>query len=294
MGIGANINFQGSKERQHAVSGPIPPARVQEMYRVAMRNAQEAPDVGGTLPGYERLTGGDYERLEEKLPETALRRTGEQQAIAEKNFMETMRRIGMGDDPSAFKLQEETIGRTFGNQRADILSNAAAQRYGLQSQEMGEYNVGMERRRQSERDFWLDKMRTFYLGTGQTSESIGKSQAYGGGGGGEVGCTFIFTATYGEVPLAVRAYRDKATTVRNRRGYYWFSDKVLPLMKKHKWIKRLMKLIMTGPMTSYGKWFYGLNKIGFIFLPVTAFWMRLFHVLGYRKPYQRVGTKEVV
>ena len=89
-------------------------------------------------------------------------------------------------------------------------------------------------------------------------------------------------------------YRDSHTTVRNRRGYYWFADRTVPLMKRCKWFKTVMKLIMIDPMTSYGKYYYRLSKVGVIFTPLAAAWLLLFDLLGRRPPYRRRGTKEVV
>ncbi|HAX95802.1 MAG TPA: hypothetical protein DCY35_04670 [Prolixibacteraceae bacterium] len=107
-------------------------------------------------------------------------------------------------------------------------------------------------------------------------------------------CSFCFTAIQGQPHPVVRAYRDKHTTIRNRRGYYWFSDRVVPMMEKHYVIKLIIKLLMTSPMTSYGKYRYGYNKIGALFAPLTAMWLCIFNILGIRKPYRRRGTMEVV
>ena len=107
-------------------------------------------------------------------------------------------------------------------------------------------------------------------------------------------CSFIFTATYGEPHWVVRKYRDKYTTIRNRRGYYWFSDRVVPLMAKHSLFKRFMKMVMTAPMTSYGKYRYKVDKKGIIFAPLVQAWLALFFILGCRPPYRRRGTDEIV
>ena len=128
-----------------------------------------------------------------------------------------------------------------------------------------------------------------------TVEAFARGQGGGGGGSGtSFGCGFIFAATYGTPHMVVRMYRDTHTTLRNRRGYYWFSDRIVPLMHRHKWFKMLMKLTMTEPMTSYGKYYYGFNRLGALFAPLTAAWLLVFDTLGHRPPYTRRGTKEVV
>lgn len=108
-------------------------------------------------------------------------------------------------------------------------------------------------------------------------------------------CCFIFIAAHGGIlhPV-VRWYRDKYMTVRNRRGYYWLADRLVPQMKKRKWLMRLVQIFMVNPMTSYGKYRCGYNKIGAIFAPVSAAWQGIFTLLGCRKSYRRRGSQEVV
>jgi len=107
-------------------------------------------------------------------------------------------------------------------------------------------------------------------------------------------CCFIFIAGHGFLHPIVRKYRDEHMTKRNRRGYYWLSDRLVPLMKKSKAVRAIVKLVMIDPMTSYGKHYYGINQIGVVFAPVASFWLRLFTLLGFRKPYTRRGTQETV
>lgn len=107
------------------------------------------------------------------------------------------------------------------------------------------------------------------------------------------GCCFIFIEADALSPV-VRRYRDEHMTVRNRRGYCWLADRLVPRMRRHKWVKWLVKRCMTDPMTSYGKWVYGENRIGILFAPITYAWLGLFSVLGFRPPYTRIGTQEVV
>jgi len=70
------------------------------------------------------------------------------------------------------------------------------------------------------------------------------------------GCCFIMLeARYGNGTMdeVVRRYRDEYMTDRNRRG---------------------------DPLVSYGKYYYGQNKLGVVFSPVKNFWMKVFNVVG--------------
>lgn len=138
-------------------------------------------------------------------------------------------------------------------------------------------------------------------GTGMGTASTGSAttQAAAVGAHGQVAsaatsCCFIFIASHGYLHPIVREYRRTKMTLRNRRGYYWLADRLVPLMKKHRYIEKLVALTMVNPMTSYGKYYFGLNKHGFIFAAITSFWLRVYTILGFRKPYKRHGSGEVI
>ena len=118
---------------------------------------------------------------------------------------------------------------------------------------------------------------------------IGEGMSMAGGS-----CCFIFIAGHGYLHPIVRRYRDEHMTKRNRRGYYWLADRLVPLMERFKAVRRIVRFVMVDPMTSYGKYYYGINRIGVIFTPITSFWLRIFTLLGFRKPYRRKGTAEIV
>lgn len=88
----------------------------------------------------ERLTGGDYDRLEEQLAATPLRRLQQQKEDAQARFQAQMRKTGMGEDPSAYKLWEETGETPYAQAMGDVLSGAAGQRYNMQLGELSELN----------------------------------------------------------------------------------------------------------------------------------------------------------
>lgn len=126
-----------------------------------------------------------------------------------------------------------------------------------------------------------------------TTESISRStveafaRGTGGGGAGRSTsvnlCCFTFIATHGYLHPIVRKYRDSHMTTRNRRGYYWLSDRLVPLIKQYKLAKYLVKLLMVSPMTSYGKYYYRISKLGVLFTPITAAWLLIFDLIGWVK-----------
>jgi len=124
-----------------------------------------------------------------------------------------------------------------------------------------------------------------YAAIGEGVESLGSAGS---------ACCFIFIAAHGYLHPVVRRYRDEHMTVQNRRGYYWLADRLVPRMKKHRIIKEAVKFFMVLPMTEYGKYVYGYNRIGVLFKPVAKFWLKVYEILGDRPPYKRRGSLEVV
>jgi hypothetical protein len=98
-----------------------------------------------------------------------------------------------------------------------------------------------------------------------------------------IGCCFMFLeARYGNGVLdrVVRRYRDEMMTDKNRRGYYKLSEVLVPLMRKYRLVKFAVRVFMTDPLVSYGKYYYGEGRIGVIFKPIHNFWMATFNYLG--------------
>ena len=100
-------------------------------------------------------------------------------------------------------------------------------------------------------------------------------------------CCFIFIEAHGSLLDIVRRYRDEHMTEKNRRGYYKVADKIVPIMKRSKAFKLLIRLVMTAPMVSYGKYYYGKGKIGLAFKPVAKLWLGMFDWIGGDTPYIR-------
>jgi hypothetical protein len=115
-----------------------------------------------------------------------------------------------------------------------------------------------------------------------------------GGGGG--GCCFIMLeARYGNGTMdkVVRRYRDENMTPRNRRGYHKVAEVLVPLMRKSKIFKWIVTKTFADPLVSYGKWYYGENKHGWIFAPVKSAWLKLFDVVGTDTVFIRENGEEV-
>jgi len=110
------------------------------------------------------------------------------------------------------------------------------------------------------------------------------------------GCCFIMLESrYGDGTMdkVVRRYRDEKMTPRNRRGYYKMARVLVPLMRKSKVFKWIVAKTFADPLVSYGKWYYGENKHGWIFAPVKTAWLKIFDVVGTDTVFIRENGEEV-
>ena len=114
--------------------------------------------------------------------------------------------------------------------------------------------------------------------------------------GGSGSCCFIMLESrYGDGTMdkVVRKYRDEKMTPRNRRGYYKMARVLVPLMRKSKVFKWIVAKTFADPLVSYGKWYYGENKHGWIFAPVKTAWLKIFDVVGTDTVFIRENGEEV-
>jgi len=94
-------------------------------------------------------------------------------------------------------------------------------------------------------------------------------------------CGFAFIeADNGVLDRIARRYQKEEGTFEQRIGYKIFCALIVPLMRKHKMVKNLIKWTMVRPMIWWGRAFYGENKWGHAFYPVAQFWLRNFEALG--------------
>jgi hypothetical protein len=121
------------------------------------------------------------------------------------------------------------------------------------------------------------------------------SQGIGSGGSSGLCCFIFLEARYGNGTMdeVVRRYRDEKMTDKNRRGYYKLSEVLVPAMRKSKLVKAAVRTLMTDPMVSYGKWYYGKGKIGWVFKPIVNFWLKTFDYLGLDHQYIRENGEVV-
>jgi len=94
-------------------------------------------------------------------------------------------------------------------------------------------------------------------------------------------CCFIFIEGEGELTEIVRRYRDEHyLNSFVSVGYKKMASWLVPLMKKYKLIKLMVKYTMTRPLTHYAEWYYGLNKYGWLCTPHKLFWTKLWDFYG--------------
>jgi len=125
------------------------------------------------------------------------------------------------------------------------------------------------------------------------NRETGSDNSSGSTGGG---CCFIMLESrYGDGTMdkVVRRYRDEKMTPRNRRGYYKMARVLVPLMRKSKVFKWIVAKTFADPLVSYGKWYYGENKHGWIFAPVKTAWLKIFDVVGTDTVFIRENGEEV-
>jgi hypothetical protein len=112
-------------------------------------------------------------------------------------------------------------------------------------------------------------------GTGaQTSSSVGA---------GMQSCCFIFLEAYnGTLPESVRLCRDKFAPEcsARRRGYILTSKWLVPAMRVSSIARTLTNHLLVKPLTYYGEWLHGRNKLGWVAWPVKQAWFTLWKQLG--------------
>ena len=112
------------------------------------------------------------------------------------------------------------------------------------------------------------------------------------------GLCVLATACYGKDSDEVRffrCFRDHGLPRKILRGYYVFSDVVVPLIK-HKPTKRLVRLMIVNPLTRAGRrlLFNRSHTFGTIFDCMVALgWLTFWKILGSRGPYRRESGEMV-
>jgi hypothetical protein len=121
----------------------------------------------------------------------------------------------------------------------------------------------------------------------------GRTYAYPGEQiSGGVSCCWTFLEAEGKITQIVRRYRDEHFGKWGSVGigYRVMSRYLVPLMKKHKWIKKLVQNLMTRPLTCYAKWYYGENKLGWVFKPLELLYVSAWKLLSYYPKFNYGGS----
>jgi hypothetical protein len=219
--------------------------------------AETAPYRGASYMGWEKMLGGqmpeayDYYYGASKAPIEA------QYEGAKKELMETI--------PAGGRLEEELAGLELGKAQS-------------MEQMISAYLTDQ-----------LNKMYGAAFGVPQTTlgtmTTVGQQAVETGAATSQAAagiCCFNFLEAEGEIYSSVRRYRDKyyLRTGRVAKGYIRSSECFVPLMRKYKNFKTLIRLTMTKPLKSYAKWYYGENRYGFIFWPIAKGWVNSWWLLG--------------
>jgi len=102
----------------------------------------------------------------------------------------------------------------------------------------------------------------------------GTAASAGGAGSGGGGCCYMFLEGHNELESSVRRYRDSHFSPDSgvSRGYKRMSRWLVPLMKRYKLVKEVVKWVMLNPLAYIARWAEGKNKFGWIFVPFGIFW----------------------
>lgn len=96
-------------------------------------------------------------------------------------------------------------------------------------------------------------------------------------------CCFIFLESYnGVLPDSVRRYRDMAAPENSarRKGYISMSRWLVPAMRVSGFSRKLANHLLVKPLTKYGEWYYGKNKLGWVYWPVKQIWFKIWELTG--------------
>ena len=160
---------------------PTPPENrffnsAQSIEDVLNRYQQALGAVGGKVEGeypaykqpadWQSIAPQGYDALQEALISAGTRPLQEDMQTATNQYTDTLRRIGMADDPAGQQLIARDVTTPYTRAIGDVSNKAIGQRYGLESADLASYNAGMTTRGGIENQYnigaWQDP-REYYL-----------------------------------------------------------------------------------------------------------------------------------
>jgi hypothetical protein len=259
---------------------------------------------GFQLPDY--ITNTLQSAAETGLPSTTtpFQETGYYQALAP-TFAQTIQDV-LGATKEQFGAQgalrssaySEAAGKGVMSALSDKIMQAAQQAYSLEEAAKGRQMEGATQGLQA----YLTPY-TAATQAGQAATGIDASQypllaamlSFAGLGAGQLGkssqyqpnfgldCCWTFIEGEGSITRCVREYRDKHFGKWSDvgLGYRWLSFKLMvPWMRRAKLFKKLVRLILTQPLTKYAEWDCGENSWGWAMKPLALLWISIWRLIG--------------
>jgi hypothetical protein len=223
---------------------------------------QTAPIRGGFLSEWEKMMAGEAPQFEGTMFSSLRRPVEAQYDVARGNVL--------ANTPQGGGLYENLTNVE--TARAENLSNILSQMY-------------MDQLNKAYGAAWQTPQMSIsgLQGLGQLGVQTGQAAA-GAAGQGLSQCCFNFLEAEGEIYSTVRRFRDEHYSKSHHisMGYIKTAIYLVPLMRKHPCIKKMVQLTMTRPLKAFSQWYYGENHWGFILWPLKAFWIDMWAILGWR------------
>ncbi len=112
--------------------------------------------------------------------------------------------------------------------------------------------------------------------------AMGAGGQIGGAAAGKSGCCFLFIEGQGDVTDQVQKFKHAHYPYNSdvANGYRWMSIRLMPYVTKNKFFKKLVKHLITSPLSKFAKYYYEKNSKGLIYAPAGIFWNITWALLG--------------
>jgi len=108
--------------------------------------ASPVKDMFASIPAYERMAGGNFDRFEAATYDSMARRIKEQEQLAYRRYMDRMRRVGVGASPVADVTWGERMQPQYDQRYADAADAAVKTRTTFEADDLARYNTAMQSR----------------------------------------------------------------------------------------------------------------------------------------------------